>query len=429
MISEKVALDIHIMSKCTWSAKVLTTLFPILEKMENNISLNLHYIAREERGEWKSIHGESEIAGDTIQLCVKKHAHNNKQWISFLRCQVKDWSRIPAGWEDCAKKAQVDVDTIQKCIAGEEGKTLLVESFKYSQEKGAKGSPTIYLAGEPYTGGRTEASFRRAICDKFTGTKPRYCNNIPKPTKVPVTVVTDKRCEGRACNPRRFLAFIRSTFEGAEIRTLDYSEDEGKRAFLKSDQPYLPVAIFGPSVEKVETGFNRLKRHLVKIEHTGEYIYPLGKNGKPPWDPREEICNDKKDNTGNGQVDCDDESCHGKKICRPEIPGRVDLFVMSHCHYGMRTVNAMARVLDHFEKDRDAINFHMQFIGKIEEENLSALHGPGEVAENKRQICAQKYYAKNYRFLDYVLCRNDYFQKNNQRLMIFRDCRILLIRN
>ncbi|MBN2526115.1 MAG: hypothetical protein JXR76_06960 [Deltaproteobacteria bacterium] len=413
-VIEKVRLDMHIMSKCTWSAKVLTTLFPILEKMGDNIDLNLHYIAREEKGEWKSIHGESEITGNTIQLCAKKHA-TNAQWISFLKCQVKDWSKIPAGWENCAQKAKVPANAVKSCLEGDEGKTLLVDSFKYSQEKGAKGSPTIFLAGEPYTGGRTEASFRRAICEQFTGVKPDYCKNIPEPVKVPVTVVTDKRCVGRSCNPRRFMAFVRSTFEGAEIKTLDYSEPEGKIVFESSGQPYLPVAIFGSAIEKVENGFNRLKRHLVKKETTGEYVYPLGDTGKPPWDPGAEICDDEVDNTGNGKVDCADESCNAKKVCRDELKNRLDLFVMSHCHYGVRTVNAMMPVLEHFKKDRSEIEFHLQFIGKIEDDKLTALHGPREVAENKRQICAQKYYAKNYRFMDYVICRNQAFQKNNGR--------------
>jgi 2-hydroxychromene-2-carboxylate isomerase len=414
-VTEKVKIDMHIMSKCTWSAKVLTTLFPILDKMGDNIILNLHYIAREEKGEWKTIHGESEISGNTIQLCVKKHADSDKKWISFLKCQVKGWSKIPAGWEKCAETARIDAGTIQKCAEGDEGKTLLEDSFKYSQDKGAKGSPTIFLGGEPYTGGRTEASFRRAICDKFTGTKPEYCQNIPEPTKVPVTVITDKRCEGRACNPRRFMAFVRSAFEGAEIRTFDYSEPEGQKMFEHSGQKYLPVAIFGASIEKVENGYARLKRHLVRLEKTGEFIYPLGDIGKPPWDPKAEICNDHIDNTGNGKVDCKDESCNGKKVCREEITGRLDLFVMSHCHYGVRTVNAMAPVLEHFDKDRGSMDFNLQFIGKIEGEKLTALHGPREVAENRRQICAQKYYPNDYKFMEYVLCRNEHFQKNSGR--------------
>ncbi|MBN2343905.1 MAG: hypothetical protein JXX29_17250 [Deltaproteobacteria bacterium] len=413
VVTEKIKLDIHIMSKCTWSAKVLTTLFPILEKMEENVDFNVHYIAREENGEWKSSHGESELQGDMLQLCVHKEG-SQSQWLSFLKCQVKNWRKIPTGWEECAQKAKLDTAGIKTCAEGDEGKKLLVESFKYSQGKEAKGSPTIFLAGEPYTGGRTEASFGRAICDKFTTSKPEYCANIPEPIKVPVTIITDKRCEGRTCNPRRFLAFVSNTFEGAEIRTLDYSDKEGKAIFEKSGQSYLPIAVFGASVTKVQAGFSRLQRHFEKLD-SGEYVYPLGRHGKPPWDPTAEICDDGVDNTGNGKTDCEDETCASRKVCRQEIPGKLDLFVMSHCPYGVRTVNAMKPVLDHFGNDRSQIDFHLQFIGTVSDDKLSSMHGEREVNEDKRQICAQKYYPKSYKFMDYILCRNDAFQKNHGR--------------
>lgn len=413
LITEKVKLDVHVMSKCTWSAKVLTTLFPILEKMGENIDFDLHYIAKEENGEWKSQHGESEIQGNKFQLCVKQHA-NYTQWLSFLKCQVKNWRKIPTGWEECAQKAKINSEQIKTCANGDEGTKLLVNSFKYSQEKHATGSPTIFLADKPYTGGRTEASFGRAICDQFKKRKPEHCNNIPEPVKVPVTVVTDKRCVGRTCSPRRFLAFVRNTFEGAEIKTLDYSQPEGKSTFEQSGQQYLPVAIFGSSVEKVENGFNRLTRYIKKLDN-GDYVYPLGRLGKPPWDPTAEICDDGKDNTGNGNIDCDDESCTGQKVCRSEVSSRVDLFVMSHCPYGVRTVNAMSPVLKHFGNDRTQLDFKLQFIGNVVDGELKAMHGAREIEENKRQICAQKLYPKNYKFMEYVLCRNDAFQKNHGR--------------
>jgi len=54
--------------------------------------------------------------------------------------------------------------------------------------------------------------------------------------------------------------------------------------------------------------------------------------------------------TGNGKVDCEDESCQGKKVCRAEEKGKVDLFVMSNCPYGVRTVDAMKEVIENFKK-------------------------------------------------------------------------------
>jgi hypothetical protein len=405
--SEKVALDFHIMSKCPFGVKVLQAITPVLEKMGENVDFNVYYIGREKDGELTSMHGEQEVQGNIIQLCANEHGDNDA-WLSFLKCQNEDWRKIPEGWEKCAESAKLDVKKVKECYEGEEGQKLLRESFKVSQEKRATGSPTIFLAGEPYRGGRSEASFGRAICAKFEKGKPKYCEDIPAPVKVPVTVVADKRCQGRGCDPKRFLAFITHTFEGAEIKELDYADAEGKELFDKSGEQFLPIAVFGPDVEKEETGYRRLKRRLKKMEGSEDFVYPLGRT----WDPTAEVCDDGKDNTGNGLVDCDDETCQGKKVCREELAQKVDLFVMSQCPYGVRTVDAVQEVLDNFKKDRKKIDFRLEFIGRETDGKLTSMHGQGEVDEDIRQLCAQKYYERNYKFMEYVLCRNEAYKKN-----------------
>jgi protein-disulfide isomerase len=404
--SEKVALDFHIMSKCPFGVKVLQAITPVIEKMGENIDFNVHYIGREKDGELTSMHGEQEVKGNILQLCADEIGDFDA-WLAFLKCQNEDWRKIPEGWEKCAESAKIDSKKLKECYEGEQGQNLLRESFKVSQEKRATGSPTIFLGGEPYRGGRSEASFGRAICAKFEGAKPKYCEDIPAPVKVPVTVVADQRCQGRGCDPKRFLAFITHTFEGAEIKELDFADAEGKELFGKSGEQFLPIAIFGPEVEKEETGYRRLKRRLRKMEGSDDFVYPLGRT----WDPTAEICDDGKDNTGNGQVDCADESCTGKKVCREEVAKKMDLFVMSQCPYGVRTVDAMKEVLEAFGKDRRKVDFRVEFIGREVDGKLTSMHGQGEVDENIRQLCAQKYYEKNYKFMEYLHCRNEAYTK------------------
>ncbi|MBN2803481.1 MAG: hypothetical protein JXR91_10325 [Deltaproteobacteria bacterium] len=413
VVTQKVKLDFHIMSKCPFGARVVNTIIPVLEQMGDNIDFNLHYIGREQNGELKSMHGDPEVKGDLQQICANAKG-DTKQWIAFLKCQSANWQKIPEGMEECAKSAGIDAAAIKTCVDGEEGKKLLAASFKLSLDKNAKGSPTIFLNDQPYAGGRTEASFGRSICGEFKDAKPDYCANIPEPVKVEVTVVTDKRCIGKTCNPRRFLSFVRNTFEGAEIKTIDYSETEGKALFEKSKQQFLPIAVFEGNVEKAEAGFARLKRRMEKMD-SGDYVYPLGKQGRPPWDPKAEICDDGKDNTGNGQVDCDDDTCKSRKICREEIKNRVDLFVMSHCPYGVRTVDATIPVIDHFKKEGKDFDLKIHFIGNENAGQFSSMHGPSEVNEDIRQLCAQAHYGKDYKFMDYISCRNDAYQKNRGR--------------
>jgi hypothetical protein len=398
---QKVALDFHIMSKCPFGVKVLQAVTPVIEKMGSNIDFKVHYIGREKDGELTSMHGEQEIQGDILQLCAADQGDSEK-WLAFLKCQNENWRKIPEGWEDCAKGAKLDVPKMKTCSEGEKGKTLLRESFKVSTEKKATGSPTIFLAGEPYRGGRSESSFGRAICGKMKEPKAAYCKDIPAPVKVPVTVVADKRCTGRGCDPKRFLSFVSHTFEGAEIKELDYSDAEGKALFEKTGEQFLPVAVFGPEIEKEEAGYNRLKRRLKKVEGGDDMVYPLGRS----WDPKAEICDDGTDNTGNGKVDCDDETCEGKKVCRDEAKNKLDIFVMSQCPYGVRTVDAMKDVLDAFNKDTKLIDFELNFIGQERNGEPSSMHGQAEVDEDIRQLCAQKHYGKKYKFMDYVFCRN-----------------------
>ncbi|MDJ0764197.1 MAG: hypothetical protein QNJ97_14540 [Myxococcota bacterium] len=398
---EKVALDFHIMSKCPFGVKVVQAIAPVLDKMGDRIAFSVHYIGREKDGELTSMHGESEVKGNILQLCADD-VGNDEAWMAFMKCQFEEWRKIPDGWEECAKTAKLDVDKMKACYEGEQGKKLLKASFDVSKEKRATGSPTIFLAGESYRGGRSEASFARAICQKMPEPKHTYCKEIPEPPKVPVTVVVDKRCKGRGCDPKRFLSFVGHTFEGAEIKELDYSDAEGKALFEKSGQKHLPIAVFGPEVQKEEAGYNRLKRRLAKVEGSDDLVYPLGRT----WDPTAEICDDGVDNTGDGKVDCDADSCKGQKVCRKEIKNKLDIFVMSQCPYGVRTVDAIDEVLKNFGKDRKKIDFELNYIGKEQNGKLTSMHGQAEVDENIRQLCAQKHYPKNYKFMDYVFCRN-----------------------
>jgi len=406
-VGQKVQLEFFIMAKCPFGVKVMQAITPVIEKMGGAVDLKVNYIGREKDGELTSMHGDAEVKSDILELCARE-VGDFDTWLAFMKCVNEDWRKLPEGWEKCASTAKIDTAKLKTCSEGEKGKELLKASFKLAEDKKATGSPTIFLAGEPYKGGRTESSFGRALCAAFKDTKPKYCADIPAPVKVPVTVVGDKRCTARSCDTKRFLAFITNTFEGAEVKELDFADADGKALFEKTGEQFLPVAIFGAEVEKEETGYNRLKRRLKKLEGGTEWIYPLGRE----WDPKAEICDDTIDNTGDGKIDCDDDACKGKKVCREETKNKLSLFIMSHCPYGVRTSDTMDEVLKNFGKDRKKIDFSLEYIGKEVDGKLTSMHGETEVAENLRQVCAQKYYAKNYQFMDYGLWRKQAHQEN-----------------
>ena len=81
----------------------------------------------------------------------------------------------------------------------------------------------------------------------------------------------------------------------------------------------------------------------------------------------------------------------------------LDMFVMSQCPYGAQAMIAANEVVEHFGKD---ITLNVHFIGGIEGDTLSSMHGPGEVDEDVREICAAAKYDKNHQFTKYLACRS-----------------------
>lgn len=81
---------------------------------------------------------------------------------------------------------------------------------------------------------------------------------------------------------------------------------------------------------------------------------------------------------------------------------KLQLFVMSQCPYGVQAENAVKPVLDAL---KDKISFELRFIANSDGAGgFTSLHGPDEVNEDIRQVCAAKYAPSTY--MNYVICRN-----------------------
>jgi hypothetical protein len=188
------------------------------------------------------------------------------------------------------------------------------------------------------------------------------------------------------------------------VTAIDYSSPEGRhlhRAVIAAGgPPSVPMLVFGESLAAWPEVLARMERYLLPFGKG--YLMPLGQG----WDPGAEICDNGADDTGNGLADCADPSCAVKRLCRPEQPGRLDLFAMSQCPFAMALMGAVDRFLDHFGRDRKAVDLRLQFIGTAAESGaLTSMHGAGEVDEDLRMICAQKLYPERYAFMGYVTCR------------------------
>jgi len=312
-------------------------MFPAIEKLNSDkayVKLNLHFIGQERGGKLSSMHGPKEVAGDKVQICAAKYFPN--KYMNLITCMNKNPRQIPDNFDSCAKTSGINATIVKKCSDGAEGTKLLKDSFAVSAKKRASGSPTIFIAGDKYRGGRSVRDFMTAICAKFKTGTPPACKNIPKPQKVTMTVLTDKRC--KKCNAERFVGMMKGRFfPGLDSKIIDYNTPEGKKLYAemaKSGQKLLPMLLFADDVKKAPS-YNRLRRYF-----TVAGKYNVLRSGAK-FDPTKEICDNKKDDTGNGKIDCADPDCKEAMVCRKEIKNKLDVFVMSHCPFGTKALDAM----------------------------------------------------------------------------------------
>ncbi|MFH1511582.1 MAG: hypothetical protein ABIF10_07880 [Candidatus Woesearchaeota archaeon] len=391
--TDNVAVEFYVMSQCPFGTQVEDAIKPVLDSIGDRLDFSLEFIATDNGdGTFKSLHGENEVKGNIAQLCAAKYSPD--KYMDMVVCQNKDAASIPGNWEACAKDNGLPFEDIKSCYEGEEGKQLLSESIEATGTVGATGSPTIYIGDEKYSGGRQTNDFLRAICTKFEDA-PAACSDIPAPKEVSMIVLNDKRCE--ECDVSSVVAQLKSIFPGLKTEELDHSDAQGKKLYDELELTFLPALLFDSSVKDAD-GYANVQRYL---EQKGDYLsLRIGAS----FDPAAEICDNNIDDTGNGMVDCDDETCKGKLICRPEIKNKLDVFVMSQCPFGVQALNAMQEVLDTFSGN---IDFSVHYIAdKNADGSFNSLHGQPEVDENIRELCAMKYYPNDYKYMDYVWCRN-----------------------
>lgn len=400
-----VNLQFFIMSQCPFGVQVMDGVIPALKELGPAVDFHVDFIGKIEGENLTSMHGDNEVKGNIIEACVVKHAPD--KWMEFFLCVDKNYRALPGNWNECATTAGLSADQIKAaaaCYEGDEGRALMKASFEKAIAAGARGSPTIHLNGQPYRGGRTKRDFMQAVCDATTGTKPEVCGTIPPPIKVTMTAIGDKRCTDRKCNTAPIIGSLKGIFPGLEVTEHDWADEAGQKAFDEYGVTALPAFIFDAKVKEA-AGHQRISRYLQPTKVEGFLNLQIGAT----HDPKAEICDNGADDTGNGKTDCEDDTCAASMVCREEIKNKVDVFVMSQCPFGVKALDAMKEVLDAFKGE---IIFEVHFIATEQGDGFKALHGQPEVDENIRELCAIKNYGADFKYMDYIWCRNDDIRSN-----------------
>jgi hypothetical protein len=242
--------------------------------------------------------------------------------------------------------------------------------------------------------------FLKALCAAQPKDKPQACATIPEAPPTTAIFLSDKRC--KECDIAQLEPRLKSELGGLTVKHVDYMSDEGKALYktLTAASPEfktLPAVLFEAGVEKDTDGYAVIQPYLRKV---GEY-QELKMGGS--FDPTAEICDNTGDDDGDGLADCLDDGCKQSMNCRETKPKQLDLFVMSQCPYGAKALIAMQDVVDHFGNEM-TLNVH--FIGDLQGDTLTSMHGQPEVDEDVRERCAIEKYSKNHQYMKYLSCRS-----------------------
>jgi len=390
---DKINLDLYVMSQCPYGSQAEGVVLGAMDGFENYINFNVEYIAEENGdGTFNSLHGQPEVDGNLYQLCVKKY-FNDKFW-NYLECQNKNYQDLASSFESCANETNIDFATIKDCAEGETGKNLLVASLNKAKDLKVSASPTFYINQEIYSGPRTEIALQRSFCEVLNN-KPTKCDDLPQDKEFTAYLIEDSRCQKPECDTAQLIQQLEATFDKVKFEKLDYNTNDGKEFFNKYKLTLLPAVLFSQEVQETDN-YTQVANYLTPVDDL--YNLAIG----AIHNPLKEICDNDKDDTGNGQIDCADADCENDMVCREEIAGRLDIFVMSQCPYGTKALDAMAEVLPNFDNN---INFNINYIAEANADGtFNSLHGQPEVDENIRELCAIKYYPNSY--MDYIWCRN-----------------------
>lgn len=406
-VEDALSVELYVMSQCPYGVQAEDTMFEAIQSLgEENFDLQVEYISTDlGGGNFQSLHGQPETEGNMVQLCAREYAP--EAYLSFVLCMNENPQAIPGNWESCSEKLDLPTTDIKTCFEGDEGVSLLQESIVKTNARGATGSPTIYIDGESYRGGRGTTDFIRAFCNAFDGEKPVGCSEIPEPTSFEVVILNDDRCAECGAIETQLVSSLKGIFPGMKTKTIDYMTEEGKELFESTEVGVLPAFLFNEDAEEADN-YAQIQQYLLPA---GDYTsLRVGAT----FDPTKEVCTNNIDDTNNGLVDCEDPDCEGSIECRPTKEQNLNVFIMSDCPYGRKAVEALYDVEKNFG---DELDFEIHYIASESGDGFSSLHGQYEVDENIVQLCVKEHNDDDVWF-EYLYCRST----NGVRGIDWKDC-------
>jgi|FLOH01.1.fsa_nt_gi hypothetical protein len=391
-VTGEVVLDMYVMSQCPYGAQAETEAIKAVKRFGDDIDYNIHYIVRSQGDSFSSLHGQAEVDENIRQLCIKENYP--EKYLDYLLCFNQNYQAGETQFLRCAQEQNVNLQKITDCAA-DEGVQYLKASEVETNKVGASASPTIYLDGASYSGGRSETDFARAICEKFNY-EHEGCADIPKPVALNVMVLTSKNCP--TCDTTQITSASKQLFPGATFEYVDADTEQGQALIEEYSLVYLPAYIFEDKLVETNTWETNTQLRGAFVQK-GTSFQLRDESSGANWFIDKEKQNEFFASIG---------------VVKGDNKPQIDFFVMSYCPYGNQAEEAIAPVFDQLKGKAD---FNPRYViysnyGSgypdycLDEANvICSMHGIQELHQNIREACVAKYYGSQEWF-DFALAMN-----------------------
>jgi len=118
-------------------------------------------------GDFQSLHGEQELNQDVREICAYRLGSWDKWWKFVLLVNKKcDGNNADVCWVELAEQAGLSSQQISSCVASQR-EALIKKEIEEAERHRASGSPTVFVNGTLYRGGRSPNDYKGAICAAF----------------------------------------------------------------------------------------------------------------------------------------------------------------------------------------------------------------------------------------------------------------------
>jgi len=172
-------LSFYVMSYCPYGNQAEEGIAPVYEILKGEANFEPHYViysnyqgggpqyCRDTDSLYCSMHGIQELNQNFREQCVAKYMGMDSYFDFALAMNTEcNYQNADTCWEPVAADLGLDVEKIKTCEE-EEWQDFAAADLALNQQLGVRGSPSVFINGESYSGGRAPGDYLAALCAEF----------------------------------------------------------------------------------------------------------------------------------------------------------------------------------------------------------------------------------------------------------------------